>query len=119
MNRSIEELILQELRELKESVNSLCVRMDALEARMDTLEARMDTLEARMDALEAYMDVKFTEVAESVDEVRCACNTILEWADSAYENMRHFPRIGDVRLEKVRGRAVRESGSRYYVAVKA
>ena len=93
MEKSIEELILQELKELKMAVNSLGVRMDALEARMDRVEA-------------------------SIEEMRCACNTFLEWADNAYENMHRFPRIGDVGLENVKGKMVKETRAQYYVAVK-
>lgn len=56
MEKTIEELILQELREIKGAVNSLGVRMDAIESRMDSLERRMDSLESKMDSLEQRMD---------------------------------------------------------------
>ena len=143
MNRNIEELILQELRELKKGVNSLCTRMDALEARMDALEVRMDAIEARMDAIENRMDAiearmdaiearmdaiesrmdaiesRMDKVEESIEQIRCACNTFLEWADNAYENMHRFPRVGGVGLGNAKGRTGRETRAQYYVAVKS
>ena len=57
MEKNIEELILQELREIKGAVNSLCERMDSMEKRMDSIEKRMDSMEKRMDALEKRMDL--------------------------------------------------------------
>lgn len=129
MEKSVEELILQELREIKGALNSLGERMDALETRMDALETRMGMLETRMDALESRVDrlerrmdtleEKIEDLIISNAEIRTACNSLLDWADRVhaveYATNKNYPRVGPVGIASVRENAVGEERARYYV----
>lgn len=122
MEKSVEELILQELREIKGALNSLGARMDALETRMGVLETRMDALESRVDTLERRMDTleeKIEDLIISNAEIRTACNSLLDWADRVhaveYATNKNYPRVGPVGIASVRENAVGEERARYYV----
>lgn len=122
MEKSVEELILQELREIKGALNSLGGRMDALETRMGVLETRMDALESRVDTLERRMDTleeKIEDLIISNAEIRTACNSLLDWADRVhaveYAANKNYPRVGPVGIASVRENAVGEERARYYV----
>ena len=55
MEKTIEELILQELKEIKSAVNGLDKRMGALENRMEAMDKRMEAIENRIDSIEKRM----------------------------------------------------------------
>ena len=108
MEKTIEELILQELRELKGAVNSIGERMDALEKKVDSLEMRMISTEEMI-----------SDMVESIVEIRTACNSLLDWADRVhsveYKKDKNYPQVGPVGTVDFRGNAVGEEHARYYV----
>lgn len=55
MEKTIEELILQELKEIKSAVNGLDKRMGALKNRMEAMDKRMEAMEERIDSIEKRM----------------------------------------------------------------
>ena len=66
INVSIDELILAQLRDLKEGQRDLNRRMDRIETRMDRLEKKVDD---KLDRLESKMDENRKELNERIDKL--------------------------------------------------
>ena len=73
MTISINELILTQLRDLKEGQRDLNKRMDRIDTRMDRLEEKLEKtrheLNARMDRIDARMDKQDDKIDRLVDKV--------------------------------------------------
>ena len=73
MTISINELILAQLRDLKEGQRDLNKRMDRIDTRMDRIDTRIDKLEEKLETtrkeLNARMDKQDAKIDRLVDKV--------------------------------------------------
>lgn len=79
------EPVRQDIRELKEGVQRLEVRMDSLEAKVDKLETRVGSLEAKVDKLEVRvggLETKVDKLETRVDKVEDQVHGIRVYMDT-------------------------------------
>ena len=69
MTISINEMILMQLRDLKEGQRELNKRMDRMDTRMDRIEMRIDKVDGRIDKLESKIDENRRELNARMDRI--------------------------------------------------